>query len=370
MSESPSKKSICFFFGDFAGSGGAERASITIANGLAQRGHAIFLLSLSGGDDPFFPLHPSIKSFKLFNSKTKLIFQYFNVARKIRQFAQANNIDIWVDVDVILSTFSSLAFVGWKGKHISWEHFNFRSPLGRFQRRIARYLAARRADEIVTLTESDKEMWKAALRPRAVMTVIANPLPFPRPAPVPFEDRTKTVLAVGRLTAVKGFDLLLHAWAKVKLVSEDFSQWSLQIVGGGPESESLKALATDLAISNTVVFIGQTSDVHAYYRRASVYCLSSRAEGLPMVLIEAQAYGLPIVSFDCLTGPAEIVAHGENGLLASAEDVSQLSTALCTLMRDEQQRKDFSTNAWQQASRFNQDGIVTKWEQIFSREVV
>ena len=102
------------------------------------------------------------------------------------------------------------------------------------------------------------------------------------------------------------------------------------------------------------------------YRQASIYAMSSRFEGLPLVLIEAQSMGLPIVSFDCLTGPAEIVEDGRNGILVPPLDVEALAEALLSLIRDDRRRKEFSDNALTAASRFDRGKIVEQWEKLLS----
>ncbi len=175
----------------------------------------------------------------------------------------------------------------------------------------------------------------------------------------------RTVLSMGRIVPQKGQDLLVRAWQRVADKAEG---WKLRIVGDGPLLAEVKEYVEKNGMSGSVEFLPTTKDVQAMYRQASIYAMSSRFEGLPLVLIEAQSMGLPIVSFDCLTGPAEIVDNGRNGILVPPLDVDALAEALLSLMHDDRRRKEFSDNALAAASRFDRGKIVERWEELL-REI-
>lgn len=173
----------------------------------------------------------------------------------------------------------------------------------------------------------------------------------------------RTVLSMGRIVPQKGQDLLVRAWQRIADKAEG---WKLRIVGDGPLLNEIKVYVEKNGLSGSVEFLPTTKDVLAMYRQASIYAMSSRFEGLPLVLIEAQSMGLPIVSFDCLTGPAEIVEDGRNGILVPPLDVEALAEALLSLIRDDRRRKEFSDNALTAASRFDYGKIVGQWEKLLS----
>ncbi|MDR8726491.1 glycosyltransferase family 4 protein [Burkholderia pseudomultivorans] len=358
------EKRICFFYGDFNGAGGAERSAISIANGLVESGCKVFLLSLHGGDAPFFLADARIERCQLFNKKISFKKNYLRVLLRLRKFSKKNRINIWIDVDPVVSVFSVPAFLGRRCAHIAWEHFNFNNDLGRSERRIGRRLAARFADIVIVLTQRDREMWIEQLNPRASIKVIYNPFPFDFPKESKFNEKAKTVLSVGRLIDLKGFDLLLHAWATVKERSEQLNDWRLTIVGDGPEAATLRQMASEFGVSGTVRFAGRQSNVEKYYEESGIYCLSSRTEGLPMVLIEAQAFGIPVVAFDCPTGPSEVVTNEVDGILVPPQNPSALANALEKVMSDGELRSRFARNSRSAAQRFDRQMIVDQWNTL------
>ena len=132
--------------------------------------------------------------------------------------------------------------------------------------------------------------------------------------------------AVGRLVQEKGFDLLLLAYAQAYKREPELA--SLMIVGAGIEEANLKQLAARLGVENKVRFTGFVSNPYALMRHALAFVLSSRHEGMPTVMIEAMALGCPVIAFDCPTGPSELLAGGELGILVKAQDVTALAEAL------------------------------------------
>lgn len=227
---------------------------------------------------------------------------------------------------------------------------------------MGRRIAAKYCDFIVTLTKRDKELWEQGIK-----TINANIVSIPNPSPYEDIQHTpnldfKTILSVGHLRHVKGFDLLIEAWAKVCAFNAD---WTLCIVGSGEEEEKLKQQVSGLGISSRVSFISVVKDVEPYYRTSSFYCLSSRFEGLPMVLLEAQAFGLPIVSFDCEVGPSEIVDDGINGWLVPPQNIESLKKALLNAIYiSKEDYEKFSKNSVDNSKLFAVDNIINKWIDI------
>ncbi len=160
------------------------------------------------------------------------------------------------------------------------------------------------------------------------MLSIANPVPYENIENIPSLEY-KTILTVGRLTHVKGFDLLITAWSKI---ARQVPGWKVVIVGSGEDELMLKQMAKDLHVEDSIVFAGQQKNMDTFYRQASFFCMSSRFEGLPMVLLEAQSYGLPIVAFDCDTGPAEFVLNNQNGYLCENGNIESFAEGMLNLI--------------------------------------
>ncbi|WP_151835348.1 glycosyltransferase family 4 protein [Acinetobacter junii] len=355
-------RKVCFLIGSISHSGGTERVTTVIANEFANSGEQVHILSLHGGEKPFFEQSSHIVNACLFEHKISMKTHFFETISKIRKYLIKNQIDILIVVDSISCVFTVPACIGLDVKHICWEHFNLKVNLGSRFRNLGRWLAARWCDQIVTLTERDKSFWVEKYRNiEKKMIVIPNPSPFNEVNHVPSLE-SKMALAVGRLDYIKGFDLLLEAWAIFCKQNQD---WTLSIVGGGAEELRLKQIACDLGISSRVIFWGQQKNVDQFYRQASIYCLSSRNEGFPMVLLEAQSYGLPIVAFDCDTGPAEIVLHGENGYLVPTLDIHKLSKGIQLMSNlDENEYKKNIQNSKKVIQCFNVHSIMLKWNHL------
>ena len=355
-------KKIIFFGGNLNRSGGTERVSSLIVNGLARRGYQILIISDQGGDVPFFELDASVRTASIFQKVGRNIVRAPQLVARLRRLIIYEKPDVIVTVESMLALFSVPATFGLPVRHICWEHFHFKIDLGRQGRRFARQLAARFCDDIVTLTERDKLLWIQGTFLKANIQAISNPCPFSvQLAHVPPVE-SRLVLAVGRLVPEKGFDLLLNAWRKVVLAEPN---WKLRIVGSGSESQYLSQLSSDLNLSDSVSFIPNTLDVQSHYREAAVFCLSSRFEGFGMVLLEAIAFGIPVVSFDCDNGPAEIL-ESTGAALVPAEDSDAFADNLLRFIRDPLLRADVGQAEKLRAEVFQLDSVVDQWVKLLN----
>lgn len=355
-------KKICFLIGNIDHSGGTERVTNLIANDLSKKGYKIYILSLFSDENPFFKLDENIGVYSLYSKKISFKKNLLQTIWKIRSFSTEHELDTLIVVDSISCVFTIPALFGLKIKHICWEHFNFNVDLGLSFRRLGRKLAAKYCDYIVTLTNRDKKLWMHGLSNiKAEIVPIPNPTPYENTENLPNLE-SKIILAVGRLTHQKGFDFLIDAWAKVCNTNSD---WMLRIIGDGEDEKKLKQQAKNLGIYNRIEFIAATKNINKYYETASFYCMSSRFEGLPMVLLEAQAFGLPIVAFDCDTGPSEIITNNINGYLCNQNNCEDLSSALNNMMNiSDEKFKNMCLNAKLNSNSFKLDKIIEKWTNI------
>lgn len=348
---------------------GTERVCSIIANGLSEAGHEVMLASIRPSDKPFFPLNENIKIISLLDSSHvklsripnityKVINNLYitpNIVYKIRKLLKTEYVDTVIAVDTLCVQFTLPATLGLKVKHIGWEHFNFNPNQGMSKRLIVRNLAARYCDSVITLTERDKECWLKNTRHKSQVTAIANPCPFPVQECT--EGNKKIVLAVGRLHSQKGFDLLLESWLQVTKV---MPEWKLKIVGEGGERAKLTEFIENNKIAESVELVGMIDNVDQYYRQAEIFCLSSRVEGFGMVLTEALAFGLPVVSFDCGPGPAEVL-EGTDSILVPKNDVNQLALSLIELMINDEQRKTIRLRGKEKVEIYQPNNIISKW---------
>lgn len=213
----------------------------------------------------------------------------------------------------------------------------------------------RRLSAFVVLSYEDAGHWTALNNVR----VIHNPLSFYPDEASPLTN--KQVIAVGRITYQKGFDQLIEAWNLVNMRHPD---WTLRIYGGG-EVKDLQKMINNLGLTDTCFLEGGIANIGQKYKESSLFALSSRYEGFPMVLVETMAYGVPAVAFACPCGPRDIIKDEEDGILIENGNTSLLADGICALIEDENLRKRLGANARNNIKRLEIDHIAQEWKILF-----
>lgn len=217
----------------------------------------------------------------------------------------------------------------------------------------------RRFDKFVVLTHEDKGYWgnlpNMEVIPNAAMHVSKN-----------YSDVTnKRVIAVGRLDYQKGFDRLIEAWERIQRTGE-WTDWRLDIFGQGEWKEMLQQMIDERGLQHSVRINKPTKQIGEEYVKSSLLVMSSHYEGFPMVMIEAMACGLPVVSFDYKCGPKDIIQHGINGLLVPDGDVKALANAMMEVMADEAYRRMLSQNARKVVDTYSEEAVMKQWIRLFT----
>lgn len=357
---------LLFVIGDISAYGGTERVTTEVAAALAEAGHDVSILSLFGPAEPWFDMPDSVCVISAgLDQAGGSLRKASAISRCLWQEAIRSRAEALILVDSILFAFC-VPWV-WRSsfKIVCWEHFNLTTNHGTRMRDLARLSASRLSNKIVVLTERDARAWQKKYRIKDRVQAIWNPTPRFSKNDTPslcHKDGSGVALAVGRLARQKGFDILLQAWSQIGAARKG---WVLRIVGSGEEASSLKALSFELGIDDSVVFVGQVHDVASEYCAASLFVMSSRWEGLPMTLLEAQYFGLPIVSTDCPTGPHEVLSGG-SGSLVKSENPQALADGLNDLMSDASKRAEMVDAAKKNAQRYQPEGIRKEWEAMFA----
>lgn len=197
---------------------------------------------------------------------------------------------------------------------------------------------------------------------RAHVKVIPN---FLCDLPQPQGDRELMIIAVGRLSKEKGFDLLLTAFAKL---APDFPGWRVCIIGDGAERQALTQLRDGLNLTGRVQFLGEQQQVELWMARAGLLVHPSRREGFPNAVLEAMGMGLAVVCANCRAGPSELIEDGINGRLVPVDDVDALLQAMSELMGAPRLRERLGCEARKVREQYAPDAIMHKWQSLLPSE--
>lgn len=359
-------------------SGGMERVLTRKVNYLVEQGHELIIVTTDQkGAKPFFSLEGSVKQYDLGinydeNNGQGILAKLTAYPKKKRLHRQRlRELLELLQADVVISMFGDDATLLPQMKDGSRKvleyHFSKlkrlqygRTGLWRLVDILRTKLDERTVkpyDSFVVLTQEDAGYWGELPNIR----VIPNPLPF-----VSEETSTCTshkVIAVGRYDFQKNFAKLLDLWA---CIAPAYPDWTLEIYGDGALRPELEQQVNRLGLSSSVTLAKPTLQMKEVYQSASIYTMTSRYEGLPMVLIEAQHMGLPIVSFACPCGPKDVLHPGEDGYLISLGDDDGFLMALRQLMDSESERVRMGANARKASARYEVDAVMRQWLDLFS----
>ncbi|MBA2947592.1 glycosyltransferase family 4 protein [Streptomyces sp. PSKA28] len=241
---------------------------------------------------------------------------------------------------------------------VAQEHMNHGTHRVDVQRRIVECYPE--FDAVAVLTERDRQDYEQLLPGTRVIRI---PNAVHTLDQIPSRPESKIAVAAGRLFPQKGFDLLIPAWARLV---EKYPDWQLRIYGSGEKKAELRALIEEHHLYNHVFLMGHTDRLDDELAKASFYVLSSRFEGLPMVMIEAMSHALPVVAFDCPTGPADVLTHGVDGLLVPAQDTDALADAMGRLMADQELRAEMGVAALMTSASYGPGSVHPRWEALFT----
>lgn len=343
--------------------GGAERVATLWANGFAQKGHQVTVVITHDHTPVTYALLTQVKLVSIDTHKKNRTLGVVERMWKLRGFIKAEKPQAVIDV---MPSFNRIiARLGLGCCNISTEHNSFERPESA-EHRISwrkKYLLNRLYDHVTVLTQVDRDVIGRRLKH---VTVLPNPLALEPVDSVP--PKEKVVLAVGRKDAwkVKGFDVLIKAWAQV---SHHAFGWKLRIVGGSDRGgqELLEHLCEKYGVTGSVDLPNYQNDIQAYYRQAAIFVLGSRYEGFGLVLIEAMSQGCACIACDYKGRQSEIVTDGVDGVTCEPDNVEALVRALRKVIGDEELRVQLQATAIRRAEDFRIDRIMERWEEIFEK---
>lgn len=350
------------------GGGGAERVMSALANAWVTRGHAVTLVTLAGRERDCYPLDAAVERVALGVAR-RSANPLLALARNLGRIRALRHVLRAAMPDAVLSftTRTNVLVLLAAGRARRRVIVSERTAPGSYAPGAAwawlRRRLYRRAGAVVAQTRRGADALAAIAG--CTVEVIPNPVPptFGTDAPPPHPGPARTLLAVGRLAPEKGFDLLIEAFARI---AGEVPEWHLVIAGEGPLRDALARRIDRHRLAGRVTLAGFTRDVRARLRAADLYVLSSRFEGFPNALLEAMAEGLACVSFDCATGPRELITHARSGWLVPPGDAAALAAALATLMRDADLRARLGAGAREAAGGFALPAVIGKWNRLLA----
>ncbi len=276
---------------------------------------------------------------------------YINLKHCVEKNVNGHDYDVVIAVGTAMTLVASFCKFKraklWGAEHLAHNHY------GRLRKAFKRWRYPK-LERLICLTKADKEQYYDPYLKH--VSVIPN---FTNFANVRVErSGAKNILFVGRYNHMKGVDYLLDVIIKTHSLCPD---WKFTLFGEGEQKRWLTEQLSVHGLSEIVTVNDPTSQIGEEYKKAGIYILTSRNEGFPMVLLEAQAHGLPIVSFDCETGPSEIITNGEDGFLIPSFDVDEFAEKLSLLANNDDLRSHMSQQALINRTRFSKDAVIQLW---------
>ncbi len=367
---------VAFLVFNLDGMGGTSRSAITQANALARRGNVdVRMLSVTrSADAPHYAIDPAVVVEHLVDVRdddprhrepSRLV-----PARWDGQFSALTDVGLEsalpdLDVDVLVTVTPALmaAAIMLVRREVAVVHQEHRSSADRVGGMEPLLAFAPRAAAVALLTESTASWLRAELGATAPeLVVMPNPLPI---APQPRSPLgSRTIVSAGRIVPEKQFIHLVRAFEQV---ADDAPGWRLRILGDGPLREELVAHVAKAGLGDRVELPGAVPDMAPEWARASVCAMSSRTEGFPLVAQEAMSAGVPVVTYDCPSGPRELVEDEVSGLLVGAGAKAGLAAALRRITTDDTLLHRLGEGAFAASRRYDADTIAARWEALFSR---
>lgn len=348
--------------------GGSTFAAVNWANAWATRGESVSIIAIlpDEGEGADFSRHPNITLHRVdlsdrpVRNTLQAALQIWKNSRLLRSLVHLTHPEVVICFDGPINTRTLLACTGMRVPVIVMEqvhpgHYSF----GRFWERVRRIVYPR-ASAVVNLTQQATDWCREHFRLTRTAT-IPNPVLPPAVRKAPGQKSAKLVVAAGRLVDQKRFDLLIRSFG---LLAAEHGDWDLVIYGEGPNRAALERLIEAVGCAGRITLPGWAENLTARMAEGDFFVLSSEYEGFGNVIVEAMAVGLPVVSFDCPSGPGEIIRHELDGLLVPPLDVPALAESMGRLMTDEALRARLAARAPEALERFSLARTLKLWDAV------
>lgn len=357
---------VCFLLGGFSGNGGIGRVTSILSNSLCRdKKYEIYTLSyFNNQKENLYDLDKKIRQDYLFDNPlnmTKGILKGGII--KLRSYLKKHKIDVLIACGALFYPISVISCIGIKTKCICWEHSNVQNSKDHSFQLLSRWFGAKNADLVVTLTKHDKESY---LDKYNIINVeqIYNPIDedvfgYTRQ----YNLNSQKLLSVGRLSYQKNFGMLIDI---AKEILSNNPNWTWDIYGEGELREELQSKINEYGLEDRLILKGQVNNLYSLYSEYSMLIMTSRYEGFPMTLLEGMAHGLPLISFDVLTGPNEIIENGINGYLIKPFETEIMISRINTLISNQDTRLKMSNQGKFICENYKLEVIIKHWKELIS----
>ncbi|MCM1060948.1 MAG: glycosyltransferase family 4 protein [Eubacterium sp.] len=341
--------------------GGAERVALNLADEFAKKFN-VTLISVFNSKIFFGDTYRNVC---ISSEQGSITLNFSKYSEILKNELLKNNIDILIAITAGVVTLAVNAAKNTKARVIYSEHSNLDNKMYGKKHELRQYIGAVKSDLVVTLTERDRMNFCRKFKLNPDKTAAIPNWYAANNKTVVYSAESKAIISVGRLEKVKGYDMLVKVAANV--FKSENSDWHWDVYGDGSLKNEIKENIDKHNLNDHISLKGNVSNVCELYQKYSFMVMTSLYEGFPMSLLEAQSAGLPIISFDCPTGPSEIISDDINGILVPAYDIEKMGSSINELIKNGEKRKYFSENAGINLHQYSKDKVLKKWYALFEK---
>lgn len=349
-------KKIALLEYDFSLFGGAEHVAANLANEFIQDYEVYFISCFNEKKESAFSLNDKIHTFILSQDPQSMVFHSGSLAFKLHRILKSNHIDVVLNITAGVNTLSYMATRGLSVKTIYCEHSNLLNKTYGKKHEFRQWIGAKTADKVVALTKEDCDIFKEKYHIGNKVEYIYNW--YEGSVGYEYNINSKKIISVGRLKSIKGYDRMIPIASSVLKTHPD---WVWEIYGEGDYRQELESLISKYELHNQMILKGNDPHVQEKYSDYAFCVMTSYYEGFALVLVEAMSQRVPCISYDCPTGPREIISHGVNGYLIEDGNVEAMIQVINNLIDDSKLRENLSKNTVNVLKKFDKKVIYNQW---------
>lgn len=368
-------KKIGFVNFDMSTRGGAQQVLHNIVNALCsdpftKEEYEIYVISLIHEKQKCaYCLDERIHYVNILNDKGRIRDVIFRAGKAFRKYCRENEIQLLFYVGAYAGLCGGLLGRRLKMPKVFCDHGALLNQWDERPARIMRTIGSKYSEKTVVLTKQSEDAYydKFSYAPGRVITIYNWIDDQILDNAGEYDSDSRKILTAGRFSKEKGMDLLVDVAVKLKHKTGDFV-W--EVYGDGDMFQEIKERVEKEGLAEHVKLMGLTSEMERCYQGHCMYVLTSYREGLPLVLLEAKANHLPLVSFDIISGPAEIITDGQDGVLVPPYDTEFMADRIQELLQDREKRVQMSENSSRNLKSFEKEKILNQWKELIEEMLV